>query len=94
MNSDQYHESLQKVLADRDLRILFWRLITEDCKVFQEDFPLNANAYALLAVQAVGKRLLADLKMVDPVKVLEMERDYNAFMEDYANEEGADGEEY
>ncbi len=80
LNEEQYRLSLQKVLSDRDLRILFWRLITEDCKVFQEDFPINAQAYTLLAVQTVGKRILADLKAVDPVKVMEMEQEYNDFM--------------
>lgn len=79
-NSDQYDAALRKALADEDLRILLWRIVVEDCKVFQEGFPMNAGAYALLALQDVGKRLLADMKARDPMAVYQAEQDYNALM--------------
>jgi hypothetical protein len=91
-NSEQYTESLRKVLSDRDLRILIWRLIVEDCKVFQEEFPLNASAYTLLAKQEIGKRLLADLKSVNRDLVLTAEKDYEGLMAECLKE--AEGEEY
>lgn len=81
LNKNQYDTALAKLLSDRDLRILFWRIIVEDCRVFQEDFPTNASAYCLLAKQEIGKRILADAKAVDPDAVLAAEKEYNAFME-------------
>ena len=80
VNNDQYTRALEKALSDKDLRILLWRLIAEDCKVFQEGFPMNAGAYALLAVQDIGKRLLADLKEVDPVRTMQAEQEYMELM--------------
>jgi hypothetical protein len=80
LNSDQYRDALEKALADRDLRILLWRIVVEDCKVFQEGFPMNAGAYALLALQDTGKRLLADMKSVDPMAVYQAEQEYNELM--------------
>jgi hypothetical protein len=79
-NSDQYDVALRKALADEDLRILLWRIVVEDCKVFQEGFPMNAGAYALLALQDVGKRLLADMKARDPMAVYQAEQEYNELM--------------
>lgn len=94
MNSEQYMSSLEKILSDEDLRIFVWRLIAEDCKVFQEGFPMNAGAYALLAVQDIGKRLLADLKVVDPVRTMQAEQEYLDFiaraMADNSGEEDGD----
>lgn len=81
VNSDQYDEALRKALADADLRILLWRFVVEDCKVFQEGYPMNAGAYALLALQDVGKRLLADMKARDPMAVYQAEQDYNVLRE-------------
>jgi hypothetical protein len=83
-NWQQYEASLRKLLADRDTRIFFWRLIVEDCKVFQEDYPVNATAYSLLAKQSVGKRILADAKRVDASAVFRAEAEYNEFMEQVA----------
>lgn len=80
-NQRQYEASLRKLLADRDTRIFFWRLIVEDCKVFQEDYPVNATAYSLLAKQSVGKRILADAKRVDASAVFRAEIEYDEFME-------------
>lgn len=79
-NSDQFNESLRKVLNDKDLRILAWRLIVEDCKVFQVDYPMNASAYSLLAKQELGKRLLEDLKRIDIGLVHQAEKDYHELM--------------
>jgi hypothetical protein len=81
INNVQYRASLEKLLSDRDLRILFWRILTEECHVFQEDYPTNAQAYSLLAEQRIGKRLLADAKRVSPTAVLTAEAEYNEFME-------------
>jgi hypothetical protein len=86
-NSDQFNESLRKVLNDKDLRILAWRLIVEDCKVFQVDYPMNASAYSLLAKQELGKRLLEDLKRVDINLVHQAEKDYHELMMSNDSEE-------
>ena len=80
VNSDQFNESLRKVLNDKDLRILAWRLIVEDCKVFQVDYPMNASAYSLLAKQELGKRLLEDLRRIDLNLVHQAEKDYHELM--------------
>lgn len=80
-NQIQYDRSLSKMLSDKDLRILFWRFIVEDCKVFHEDFPVNAQAYCLLAQQQIGKALLAEAKKVNPAAVLVAEKEYEEFME-------------
>ena len=69
------------MLDSRTLRVFLWRLIVEDCKVFQEDFPTNASAYCLLAKQEIGKRLLADAKAIDPDAVFAAEREYMDLME-------------
>jgi hypothetical protein len=93
-NQRQYRESLTKLLGDRELRILFWRIICEDCKVFQEDFPMNATAYSLLAKQEIGKRLLADAKTVNAAAVFMAESEYNEMMEQSARlQESNIGEE-
>lgn len=76
-----YDAALRKMLSDETLRIFLWRLIVEDCRVFQEDFTLNASAYCLLAKQEIGKRLLEDAKLRDPEAVFKAEREYRAMME-------------
>lgn len=81
INKQQYDAALAKLLSDRDLRILFWRFIADDCHVFQEDYPTNAQAYSLLAEQRIGKRLLADAKRVNATAVFTAEAEYNEFME-------------
>lgn len=75
-----YDAALRKILSDEMLRIFLWRLIEEDCRVFQEGFPTNASAYCLLARQEIGKRLLADAKMRDPEAVFKAEQEYKALM--------------
>ena len=95
INKQQYDAAIAKLLADRDLRILFWRIISEDCHVFQEDFPTSAQAYSLLAEQRIGKRLLADAKAVNAAAVFTAEAEYNEFMErvyDLANQLNNKGE--
>ena len=59
-----YRNALTRMLSEPDLRILLWRIIVEDCKVFEEGFSLNASAYCLLAKQEIGKRLLVHAKML------------------------------
>lgn len=81
LNTQHYEEELKSLLASPVTRIFFWRLIVEDCRVFQSDFPLNASAYTLLARQEIGKRLLADAKRLDPGLVYQAEREYEDFME-------------
>lgn len=81
VNSTHYEDELKTLLDSPVLRIFFWRLIVEDCRVFQSDFPLNASAYALLARQEIGKRLLADAKRISPGLVYRAEREYEEFME-------------
>ena len=44
LNTLHYEEELKSLLASPVTRIFFWRLIVEDCRVFQSDFPLNASA--------------------------------------------------
>ena len=81
LNSTHYEDELKTLLDSPVLRIFFWRLIVEDCRVFQSDFPLNASAYTLLARQEIGKRLLADAKRIAPELVFQAEREYEDFME-------------
>ena len=52
LNVQHYREELEMILSSPVLRVFFWRLIAEDCRVFQSDFSLNASAYALLAKQS------------------------------------------
>ena len=80
-SQQHYWNTIAKILGDRELRIFLWRLIVEDCRVFAEGFPVNAAAYCLLAKQEIGKRLLADAKVVDADAVLQAEKEYNALME-------------
>lgn len=80
-NVAQYKEAMRKILSDRDLRIFLWSLIKEDCKVFQAEFPMNAQAYCLLAKQEIGKRLLEDAKRVNPSALLLAETEYNDLQE-------------
>lgn len=53
-----YRNALEVMLSNPTTRVLLWRLIVEDCKVFVEDFPMNAAVYCLNAKQEIGKRLL------------------------------------
>lgn len=77
LNLQHYREELEAVLKSPVLRVFFWRLIVEDCRVFQSDFSLNASAYALLAKQEIGKQLLAEAKQIDPEAVFLAEKEYN-----------------
>lgn len=80
-NVQQYNASIAKLLSDRDLRIFLWNLIVQDCRVFQPEFPMNAQAYCLLAKQEIGKRLLADAKRINPQAVMLAEAEYNDLQE-------------
>ena len=88
LNSAHYEDELKTLLASPVLRIFFWRLIVEDCRVFQAEFPTNAAAYTLLARQEIGKRLLADAKRISPDLVYQAEREYEEFMEKAKPETG------
>ena len=77
LNVQHYREELETILSSPVLRVFFWRLIAEDCRVFQSDFSLNASAYALLAKQEIGKRLLEDAKQVNAEAVFLAEKEYN-----------------
>lgn len=80
-NVRQYREAMAKILSDRDLRIFLWSIIEQDCRVFQIEFPMNAQAYCLLAKQEIGKRLLADAKDINPSAVMLAEAEYNELVE-------------
>lgn len=79
--SEHYWNTLERILGDSALRIFLWRILVEDCKILQEDFPVNAQAYCLLAKQEIGKRLLADAKRVNAHAVLAAEKEYDELME-------------
>lgn len=83
-NVVQYRTAMSKLLNDRDLRILLWSIIEQDCRVFQPEFPMNASAYCLLAKQEIGKRLLADAKALNPTAVMLAEAEYNDLQEQTA----------
>lgn len=94
-NQRQYRASLESMLSHTTTRIFLWRLIVEDCKVFEESYPMNASAYSLLAVQSIGKRLLADAKAVDAAAVFKAEQEYNQLMQnnqDFSLKGDTDGE--
>ena len=80
-SQQHYRNALAIMLENPATRVLLWRIIVEDCKVFEEGFALNASAYCLLAKQEIGKRLLADAKRVDPDLVAAAEKEYNSLME-------------
>lgn len=92
-SQQQYHDALEDALSRTLTRVLLWRIIVEDCKVFEESFPMNAAAYCLLAKQEIGKRLLADLKAVDPEAVHKAEQEYNDLMERNQKAINQEGEE-
>lgn len=76
LNIQHYRDELGTILASPVLRVFFWRLIADECRVFQSGFALNASAYALLAKQEIGKRLLEDAKRVNPEAVHLAEKEY------------------
>jgi hypothetical protein len=80
-NQRQYRSAIEAMLSRSVTRIFLWRLIVEDCKVFEESYPMNASAYSLLAIQSIGKRLLADAKAVDAAAVFKAEQEYNQIMQ-------------
>lgn len=89
-SQQHYTNALEIMLSNPALRVFLWRLIVEDCKVFEEGFPMNAQAYCLLAKQEIGKRLLADAKAVSPDLVFQAEKEYKELcdlMERYLNNE-------
>lgn len=76
LNVQHYREELEMILKSPVLRVFFWRLIADECRVFQSGFALNASAYALLAKQEIGKRLLEDAKQVNAEAVFLAEKEY------------------
>lgn len=76
-NQMHYEEEIRTMLGNPVTRVFLWRFIVEDCHVFDPDAPLNASAYALLAKQSIGKRLLADMKAVSPESTFQAEREYD-----------------
>lgn len=92
LNQVQYRDSLVAMLSSEATRIFFWRLIVEDCKVFVEDFPMNAAVYALCAKQEIGKRLLADAKALAPDQVYRAEQEYVALQKNSAAQAQTQGE--
>ena len=79
-SQQHYRNAMTLMLQNPSLRVLLWRIIVEDCKVFEEGFPMNASAYCLLAKQEIGKRLLADAKAIDSDAVHEAEKEYERLM--------------
>jgi hypothetical protein len=92
LNKQHYQDEIRVMLNSSVTRIFLWRLIVEDCKVFEADFAMNASAYALLAKQEIGKRLLADMKSISPELTFQAETEYNAMMahntQTFSQEEG------
>ncbi len=92
LNKQHYQDEIRVMLNSSVTRIFLWRLIVEDCKVFEADFAMNASAYALLAKQEIGKRLLEDMKRVSPELTFQAEAEYNAMMahntQTFSQEEG------
>lgn len=92
LNKQHYQDEIRVMLNSSVTRIFLWRLIVEDCKVFEADFAMNASAYALLAKQEIGKRLLEDMKRVSPELTFQAETEYNAMMahntQTFSQEEG------
>lgn len=78
LNVRHYRDELRTILGSPVLRVFFWRLIADECLVFQSGFSLNASAYALLAKQEIGKRLLEDAKQINPDAVYLAEKEYGA----------------
>lgn len=72
----QYWTELDRMLEDAGTALWLYRLVADDCRVAEEGFSFNASAYALLAQQAIGKRLLADMKMANPLAVYRAEQAY------------------
>ena len=77
-----YVSALGRILADSELRVFLWRIIEDDCRVFQEDYPINAQAYSLLAKQEIGKRLLNAAKAINPEAVFSAEQEYMALADE------------
>lgn len=73
--------AMRKIMADRDLRILMFQIIADECRVFDTSVPHNAGAYSLLAVQRIGKLLMANMKSVSPEGFLLAEKEYNELAE-------------
>jgi hypothetical protein len=83
INQKHYDEELRQILSTTTTRIFFWRIITEDCRLFEDGYQHNATAYSLLARQEIGKHLLNDAKRISPENVFKAEQEYNALMEQY-----------
>lgn len=80
ISQQHYRNALAVMLGNPATRVLLWRLIVEDCKVFVEEFPMNASVYCLNAKQEIGKRLLSDAKAISPEQVFQAEQEYNELM--------------
>lgn len=92
-SQQHYRNALTVMLSNPTTRILLWRIIVEDCKVFVEDYPMNASAYSLLAKQEIGKRLLADAKNISLESVFQAEKEYIELMALNAKQLQEQGEE-
>lgn len=96
---NRWDRAISKLLADPDLRYFFWRHLVEDCALWQESFPMNAQSYVLLAKQEIGKRLLREAKDVDFHNVVIGEQEYRDLLREIDeynrkltnNEEGFNG---
>jgi hypothetical protein len=83
-NELSFENEVRSLLSTEAGRIFFWRLIVEDCHVFQIEYPHNAAAYSLLAKQEIGKRQLEFAKRLCPELVIQAEKEFQALVEQEA----------
>ena len=92
INQMHYENEIRTMLGNSVTRVFLWRLVVEDCHVFDMDAPLNASAYALLAKQSIGKQLLADMKAVSPELTFQAEKEYNDLIRQTRNNYSQEGD--
>lgn len=80
--SQAHHErAMAKIMGDSDLRVMIFAIAFDDLKVGTSDFKFNAEAYALLALQSVGKRLIEDMRKTSPELTFKAECEYRQMIE-------------
>ena len=82
----QLEQAMEKAMADPQMRVLLWHVVTVFLYVFDPYYAHNATAYSLLAKKEAGLKLLDWMKRVSPHGAFLAESEYN----NLTNEQGGD----
>ena len=81
-------KAMARAMADPEIRVLLWHIITVFLYVFEPGYSHNATAYSLLAKKETGLQILAWMKRVSPEGAFRAESEYNNLANEQEDENG------